>query len=506
MKHTLLLLLFCFLTHTSENNLVNSKKNQKKLAQLHDPSKADSGINLTDCEIIEKLDLRKKNLSHLSPVISRFENLRVLYADNNTLTKLPSEISSLVQLVGLRLDNNQLSELPNLQALSNLEFASFSGNNLTTLETSDGNLVFPKQLKLLNLERNKLRLLPATINTLTELRNLNVSHNSLNKLPDELGQCFNLYELNISHNQLSQLPITITQLTKLDSLTFTNNQSNFLQNSAQNMQVATWISTPLIKEIFIKAQNIKNEREYCSLLEQLPSELVEKIITSLSCGTQIIQDIQAIINLSATNKVIKNKIKHSLDALKKKLAQHYNICPALITWYFKKNNYGAIKKACRKFNPNELYILLQDAQRIYVMLKKNKHSETINSYLMDAIAENDKILCQEVNKHIDRLFNIAWRYRDGSALLLREGTPKNDLVFYHVLDENRYVSDNCLVNTISESGNVNSRRKNHPALSRHMNNNNNEFAQMQLTPLRFPGNKNERRDKCGGKIPFCPHT
>lgn len=501
MKRLLALLLLCLFTHASENNPFSKKKNQDSISNLDDVSKAESHINLTDYEIIEKLDVRNKNLSHLSPVISRFVNLRVLYADNNTIKKLPSEISCLAQLVGLRLDNNQLSELPNLQSLCNLEFASLSGNKLTTLETSDGNLVFPEQLRILNLERNKLGSLPTTINTLTQLFNLNVSHNTIDMLPDELGKCYTLHVLNISHNKLSQLPTTITQLTNLNSLKFNNNLGNFLQNSAQNIQVAAWISTPLIKEMFLKAQNIKNEREYCSQLEQLPSELVEKIIISLSKGTHIIQNIQTVLNVSRTNKAIKNKVKQSLAALNKKLAKHYSICPVLVTWHLGNFSYSAIEKALKKLPLNETYHILQDAQRMYALAKNNERSETINAYIMNVIKESNSLLQREVNKKIGAMTNVIWVYNDGSALLVRQSALGNDLVFYHVINENRLVSDNCLFNTIFESGNVTSHRETHAGLSHHKNNECNKFALMHLTPLRFPETKNYSPEKCNAKIP-----
>ena len=69
------------------------------------------------------LDLYNKHITKIPSEISNLVNLQNLYLDNNQITKIPSEIGNLVNLQYLYLYNNQIKYLPiNLLKLINTDF------------------------------------------------------------------------------------------------------------------------------------------------------------------------------------------------------------------------------------------------------------------------------------------------------------------------------------------------------------------------------------------------
>lgn len=82
----------------------------------------------------------------------------------------------------------------------------------------------PSKVTTLDLSNQKLKELPTTIGTLSNLRVLNLNKNQLSTLPAEIGKLRNLSTLKLNNNQLVQLPNEITQLSKLLRLELNNNQ------------------------------------------------------------------------------------------------------------------------------------------------------------------------------------------------------------------------------------------------------------------------------------------
>lgn len=81
-----------------------------------------------------------------------------------------------------------------------------------------------KGLKRLNLQKLKLRSLPAQLWSLTELEYLGLQDNQLSKIPAEIAKLSKLTDLNLSRNQLTALPAALSELKQLNKLLAHHNE------------------------------------------------------------------------------------------------------------------------------------------------------------------------------------------------------------------------------------------------------------------------------------------
>ena len=115
------------------------------------------------------------------------------------------ELQDLV-LDGIGLSYFHLGEICNqLTHLKKLSLASNSINDVSGIENLRG-------LTRLNLLRNDLTHLPASIGILTNLTRLDLANNQLTQLPDEFGQLSKLRHLNLEANELCELPLSFGEL------------------------------------------------------------------------------------------------------------------------------------------------------------------------------------------------------------------------------------------------------------------------------------------------------
>lgn len=128
--------------NSNEGN--NNTTNGHKSDELEEKQKHTSW---TELEIVG-------NTRNLSPTLWTFQHLTALYLRDNGISRIPSEISRLRNLIKL------------------------------------------------DLSKNKLRSLPLEIGDMIELTELNLSHNSLRILPNEIGRLFKLKSLGLQGNPL----------------------------------------------------------------------------------------------------------------------------------------------------------------------------------------------------------------------------------------------------------------------------------------------------------------
>jgi hypothetical protein len=174
---------------------------------------------------------RKKRLLHrLTLVIFCTTATHILFANPAAITFCQHHANSCSYqqsrdevTIQLGPDSRKLSELltdlhknvPTLTALN------LSRNNLTEIPATIGNLT---ALTRLDLSHNiKLTEIPATIGNLTALTELYIENNNLTALPAEIGNLTALNCLNLSDNKLTSLPTEIGNLTALNCLHLSNN-------------------------------------------------------------------------------------------------------------------------------------------------------------------------------------------------------------------------------------------------------------------------------------------
>lgn len=128
------------------------------------------------------LDLRCMGLASLPEEIFDLVELEQIFLRNNSLSKLPAEISHLKQL---HLHSNVLTHLPEeLDELHALEILNLPNNMLTGIPDSISNL---RRLRHLDLSSNNIRFLPATLNELDSLKTLVIEGNDELDIPPELS-------------------------------------------------------------------------------------------------------------------------------------------------------------------------------------------------------------------------------------------------------------------------------------------------------------------------------
>lgn len=170
---------------------------------------------------------RKRKADVKRSIISMIKNkdLDVLWlpceATEGELTKFPEVPKNSSQFKFINLEDNRLILLPDsFSNFSSVERLHVQRNYLQKLPDSFSKLEF---LKELNLEHNMIRLLPDTFGNLKSLSNLNLSHNYLVTLPATFYKLHSLEILNLSNNKGLYISESFNKLRKLRNLDLDNN-------------------------------------------------------------------------------------------------------------------------------------------------------------------------------------------------------------------------------------------------------------------------------------------
>lgn len=198
---------------------------------------------------LEELHLVGNHFEGFPLPICNLGNVKTLYMDNCTLTKIPKEIENMSSLVMVDFSYNsfgspdslpkeffhlpnvkdlylidcQLNELPSdIGGLRNLEGLRIGKNHLTKLP--DELFDLPKLSKL-SVEGNRISQLSPNIGQLQSLKLLLIMENKLTTLPEEVKNLSNCIHINLFDNKLTCLPRSITEMPKLESLIVDGNNN-----------------------------------------------------------------------------------------------------------------------------------------------------------------------------------------------------------------------------------------------------------------------------------------
>ena len=187
-------------------------------------------------------------------------NLKELNLSGNQITSLPESIGNLNNLRWLSLVNNQLTCLPeNIGKLSNLKELHLEDNRLTSLPKNIGKL---NNLQELYLENNQLKSIPESLGNIKNLEKLYLENNQLKSIPENIGNLSNLEELDLENNQLTSLPESLRNLSNLQELYLENNQLNGQAESVLKFLVMTnSIITELKTDNFDFSEELKRNMQ-----------------------------------------------------------------------------------------------------------------------------------------------------------------------------------------------------------------------------------------------------
>ena len=154
-------------------------------------------------------------------------NLRRLNLRNTQRSpqNLPTSLEALDRIVDIDLSLNDLLKVPSLLfSLPNLKRINLSDNLISVLPPDLGD--FWKDLESLNLARNRLKSLPASLCKMERLKRLFLSGNELDfdGIPSGIGKLANLQVFDASYNNLEVIPEGVVRCGRLKRLLLSHNR------------------------------------------------------------------------------------------------------------------------------------------------------------------------------------------------------------------------------------------------------------------------------------------
>lgn len=165
--------------------------------------------------------LRDHKLSRFpEQLLSVRTTLRTLDLSTNRLTAVPPNIAEFGNLRSLNLSHNKIADLPDsIGELKKLETLNLAGNGLSSLPEGIINL---KVLKTVNLSQNSLQSFPLFLCQLTHLDFADLSDNKIEVLPEGV-EVLNAVELNVNRNSISVIPASLARCRRLKVLRIEEN-------------------------------------------------------------------------------------------------------------------------------------------------------------------------------------------------------------------------------------------------------------------------------------------
>jgi hypothetical protein len=127
----------------------------------------------------------------------------------------------------LNLDRQKLKVLPGTIP-ANVKNLSLSMNRFSDFPSGLGNM---PALEHLNLSKNRIKTIPSQIGILKKLHWLDLSNNRIKSIPAEISNLTNLAELNLENNRLKVLPAGLCNLKNLKVLNLRKNKIPYEQLS-----------------------------------------------------------------------------------------------------------------------------------------------------------------------------------------------------------------------------------------------------------------------------------
>jgi len=142
--------------------------------------------------------------------------------ENRGLDRFPSKLLAQVQnCTTLNLARNRILLVPaSVGTLETLQKLDLRCNQLSTLPSE---FTMLRQLAWLNLSSNHILDLPTNFSAMLSLRHLNLASNTLQELPADFGQLRSLEKLDLSDNGLVSLPRSFGNLSRLQVLDLSSN-------------------------------------------------------------------------------------------------------------------------------------------------------------------------------------------------------------------------------------------------------------------------------------------
>ena len=178
----------------------------------------------------------KRRAFNLETALEAPNAVEALYLYNRNLKELPPEVFLLKNLKILDLSKNKFTQIPaQLIELPQLERLNLDFNQLTHIDFDFSQL---PHLRSIQISNNSIPSFSSKIFFAKNLEEINAHSCDLKKLPKDLGKLSNLKKLELTNNKLKELPGSIGELRNLEYLAVTKNQiTQFPQSLAKLKQL-----------------------------------------------------------------------------------------------------------------------------------------------------------------------------------------------------------------------------------------------------------------------------
>lgn len=193
------------------------KLNFSNMGMWEIPNKFTAMAKYIGITTIHEINLTR-NLFEVLPIdMGETKHMNVLILKNNRFREIPRITFTFTKLQVLDASDNFMKDIDmSLSTLTNMREIDISHNLLTgSLPCFWSNM--PNLINL-NISKNKVTAIPASIELAKSLMKLNVSENEITSLPATMGKLSELVELDIHINKITALPSTVGHLKNLQRL------------------------------------------------------------------------------------------------------------------------------------------------------------------------------------------------------------------------------------------------------------------------------------------------
>ena len=231
---------------------------------------------------LKVLDLRRNKLTRLASGIGKATSLQVLMLQHNLLTRLPVTIALLTNLECLEVDDSKMEFPPPhicaqgaevvvrflshfIDALSTHELV-LDGYELHSLPVEVTHIPSLTKISLCNNIFSDLTQPFKMLRDVPALRSINLEENRVSVLPDLLMSLSGIHELLLQNNPLSRLPVWIDEMAVLESISFggPNVKADWIHGSLCQMDLLVRLQ---IHDVGLKSFDVRYM--YLPLLESL---------------------------------------------------------------------------------------------------------------------------------------------------------------------------------------------------------------------------------------------
>uniref|UniRef100_T1J7G9 Disease resistance R13L4/SHOC-2-like LRR domain-containing protein n=1 Tax=Strigamia maritima TaxID=126957 RepID=T1J7G9_STRMM len=229
--------------------------NRLKVLDLSNNNLKTLPINIGFLSTVEKINLSFNKLDDIPHEIGSMTALQTLDLSNNNLSTVPAGVGELIHLTQLYLRHNKLTNLPILKSCSQLK-ELFCGHNLIA-ELSQEAFEPLLNVKILELNDNRINFIPSEIIRLSTLERLDLRNNLLTNLPSVLGIMPQLVTLSVEGNALKCIRRDLIQRGTSQVLKFLRSR---FEDDPEAMALAKTTRRPLSGEYVAEQEAFQLDR------------------------------------------------------------------------------------------------------------------------------------------------------------------------------------------------------------------------------------------------------